>query len=167
MTTDNFYFYLQNRLIQTSQSGGQWYSDTSPFSIPWLCCSAIGPFSVYPWEHQNSDRLGIQVIKIIAALSMEAVLDEWSFLAGILVLVAGHPLLIWFWREGRDVSALPRAASLGRFAAAAAAAFVFNCDRRQPNVTHALVGMWDWRDGTRKKIITFLTLCDWRSSLIS
>jgi hypothetical protein len=34
MTTDNFCFYLQNRLIQTSQAGGQWYSDTSPFSIP-------------------------------------------------------------------------------------------------------------------------------------
>jgi hypothetical protein len=28
------FFYLQNRLIQTSQTGGQWYSDTSPFSIP-------------------------------------------------------------------------------------------------------------------------------------
>ncbi len=26
---------LQNRLIQTSQTGGQWYCDTSPFSIPW------------------------------------------------------------------------------------------------------------------------------------
>jgi hypothetical protein len=25
---------LQNRLIQTSQTGGQQYSDTSPFSIP-------------------------------------------------------------------------------------------------------------------------------------
>jgi hypothetical protein len=25
---------LQYRLIQTSQTGGQWYSDTSPFSIP-------------------------------------------------------------------------------------------------------------------------------------
>ena len=34
MTTDNFCFYLQNSLIQTSQTGGQWYSDTSPFSIP-------------------------------------------------------------------------------------------------------------------------------------
>ncbi len=31
MATDNFCFYLQNRLIQTSQTGGQWYSDTSPF----------------------------------------------------------------------------------------------------------------------------------------
>jgi hypothetical protein len=36
MTTDNFCFYLQNRLIQTSQTGGQWYSDTSPFSISWF-----------------------------------------------------------------------------------------------------------------------------------
>ncbi len=29
-------FDLQNRLIQTSQIGGQWYNDTSPFSIPWM-----------------------------------------------------------------------------------------------------------------------------------
>jgi hypothetical protein len=35
MTTDNLCFYLQNRLIKTGQTGGQWYSDTSPFSIPW------------------------------------------------------------------------------------------------------------------------------------
>jgi len=34
MTTDNFCFYLQNRLIQTSQTGGQWYSDTSPLVFP-------------------------------------------------------------------------------------------------------------------------------------
>ena len=27
---------MQNRLIQTSRTGGQWYSDTSPFGIPWL-----------------------------------------------------------------------------------------------------------------------------------
>jgi len=36
MTIDILRFYLQNGLIQTSQTGGQWYSDTSPFSIPWL-----------------------------------------------------------------------------------------------------------------------------------
>ncbi len=34
-TTDIFCFYFQNRLIQTSQTGGQWYSDPSPFRIPW------------------------------------------------------------------------------------------------------------------------------------
>ncbi len=33
MTTDNFCFYLQNRLIQTRQTGGQQYNDTSPFSF--------------------------------------------------------------------------------------------------------------------------------------
>ncbi len=31
-----FVFYFQNRLIQISQTGGQQYSDTSPFSIPWV-----------------------------------------------------------------------------------------------------------------------------------
>jgi len=36
MTTDNFCFYLENRLLQTSQTGGQWYTDAFPFSIPWL-----------------------------------------------------------------------------------------------------------------------------------
>ncbi len=34
MTTDNFCFYLQNRLFETSQTGGQWYSDIFLFSIP-------------------------------------------------------------------------------------------------------------------------------------
>jgi hypothetical protein len=38
MTTDTFCFYLQNRLFQSSQTGGQWYSDTSPLSIS---CSNI------------------------------------------------------------------------------------------------------------------------------
>ncbi len=42
MTTDSLCFYLQNRLIQTSQTGVQQYSDTSPFSIP--CSSLSGPF---------------------------------------------------------------------------------------------------------------------------
>jgi hypothetical protein len=36
MTTDNFCFYLQNKLMQTSQTGGPSYNDTSPFSIPWI-----------------------------------------------------------------------------------------------------------------------------------
>ncbi len=35
MTTNNFSFYMYNSLNQTSQTGGQQYSDTSPFSIPW------------------------------------------------------------------------------------------------------------------------------------
>jgi len=43
MITDNFCFYLQNRLIQT---GGRWYSDPFPFSIPcsdwWISCLCSG-----------------------------------------------------------------------------------------------------------------------------
>ncbi len=34
MTTVKFCFYLKNRLIQSSQTGGQQYSDTSPSIIP-------------------------------------------------------------------------------------------------------------------------------------
>jgi hypothetical protein len=44
MITYIFCLYLQNRLIQTSQTGGQWYSDTSPFSIPW------SSMSLFRWE---------------------------------------------------------------------------------------------------------------------
>jgi hypothetical protein len=28
--------HLSYSLFQTSQTGGQWYSETSPFSIPWI-----------------------------------------------------------------------------------------------------------------------------------
>ncbi len=41
MTTDNFRFYLQNRLIQTGQIGGQLYNDTSPVSVPWAIAIAM------------------------------------------------------------------------------------------------------------------------------
>jgi hypothetical protein len=50
MTSENICFYLQNRLIQTSQTGGQWYIDTSPFSIPCLDNTAMvvsGTNSIY------------------------------------------------------------------------------------------------------------------------
>jgi hypothetical protein len=47
MTTDNFCFYLHYRLIQTSQTGGQWYSDTSLFSIPWSYYSVPTEIVVY------------------------------------------------------------------------------------------------------------------------
>jgi len=47
MATDNFCSKLPNRLIQTSQTGGQLYSDTSPFSIPF--------FKYYPWKTLKSN----------------------------------------------------------------------------------------------------------------
>ncbi len=48
MMTDIFCFYLQNRLIQTSQTGGQWYSDTSHFSITWT--GHFADFKLEPLE---------------------------------------------------------------------------------------------------------------------
>jgi len=47
MATDNFCFYFQNRLIQTSQTGGQWYSDTSPFSIPCVLLNVFIRLGLY------------------------------------------------------------------------------------------------------------------------
>ncbi len=48
-----FCFYLQNRLIQTSKTGGQQYSDTSPFSIPllYICSTAQGSQGKYSHSH--------------------------------------------------------------------------------------------------------------------
>jgi hypothetical protein len=41
MITDDFCFYLQNRLIQTGQTGCQLYSDTSPLVFPALTLNLI------------------------------------------------------------------------------------------------------------------------------
>ncbi len=60
MTTDNFCFYLQNTQSQTSQTGGQRYSDTSPFSIPCLhykCVIALAlPLAIALASVVNYDR---------------------------------------------------------------------------------------------------------------
>jgi hypothetical protein len=64
MTTDNCCFYLQNRLIQTSQTGGQRYSDTSPISIP---CS-----SLFWWRRKESfvaSTLSNWMIKVFSQTS--------------------------------------------------------------------------------------------------
>ncbi len=42
MTTDNFCFYLQNKLIQTGHTGGQQYSDTSPCNHFYLSLTLVG-----------------------------------------------------------------------------------------------------------------------------
>jgi hypothetical protein len=65
MTTDNCGFYLQNRLIQTSQTGGQWYSDTSHFSIPWPNSQMLG------WAEKGS-----AVANALAYLSVSIGYDE-------------------------------------------------------------------------------------------
>jgi hypothetical protein len=51
MTTDNFCFYLQNRLIQTSQTRGQRYSDTFLFCIP---CFPLLVFPGQGFESRNA-----------------------------------------------------------------------------------------------------------------
>jgi hypothetical protein len=51
MTSDNFCFNLLNRLIQTSQIGGQWYSDLSPFSIP--CGLYYKSFMIVIYNHDS------------------------------------------------------------------------------------------------------------------
>ncbi len=52
MTTDNFCFYLQNRLIQTSHSGCQWYSNTSPLVFPVVAIAVIS-FLMFVKLRQN------------------------------------------------------------------------------------------------------------------
>jgi hypothetical protein len=68
-TTDNFCFYLPNRLIQTRQTGGQRYSDTSPFSIPWLLLNldkvsehGIDAFPVFDEEFFDGDEGEVVVV---------------------------------------------------------------------------------------------------------
>ncbi len=65
MITDNFCFYLQNRLIQTSQTGGQWYSDTSPFRIPCL----------QHWNLLSEGRLSTVDLLELTTLYIENIVD--------------------------------------------------------------------------------------------
>jgi hypothetical protein len=61
MTTENFRFYFQNRRIQISQTGGQWYSDTSPSIIPWL------KFGQSFWRQQKENAASDITDKCIVA----------------------------------------------------------------------------------------------------
>jgi hypothetical protein len=61
MTIDNFGFYLQNILIQNSQTGGQQYSDTSPYSIPWI--NALADFAHPPVMKRRSLKHGHLVVR--------------------------------------------------------------------------------------------------------
>jgi hypothetical protein len=72
MTSDNFCFYLPNKLIQTSQTGGQWYCDTSPFSIP---CSQIYELSWLTLSLSLSLSLCLSLsLSIYLSLSLSIVL---------------------------------------------------------------------------------------------
>jgi hypothetical protein len=76
MTTDNFGFYLKNRLFQTSQTGGQWYSDTSPFSIPLQKCLEVtnalaynGLFTLAKFVKQNRHQQQHATVTTVIALA--------------------------------------------------------------------------------------------------
>ncbi len=87
MRTDNFCFYLQNRLIQTSQTGGQWYSDTSHFSIPWYKeVNHTDPSTSIriPCYVRHNTRIGI----VIAGWPMEVAKGQYTCLI-ILMLRQG------------------------------------------------------------------------------
>jgi hypothetical protein len=68
MTTDNFCFYLQNRLIPTGQTGGQPYSDTSPFSIP---CGNIQKQKYYLNMVINGKVMGAWELKVATILTTQ------------------------------------------------------------------------------------------------
>jgi hypothetical protein len=56
MTIDNFRFYLQNRQIQTGQTGDQLYSVTSLFGVPCLGMFVEHP-SVTEVAQQNVTKI--------------------------------------------------------------------------------------------------------------
>ncbi len=62
MATDSYCFYSQNRLIQTRKTGDQWYSDTSPFSIPWqiLWSLAVCSGCIDIYESWTDQELGLK-----------------------------------------------------------------------------------------------------------
>jgi hypothetical protein len=77
MTTHNFCVYLQKRLIQTGQIGGQWYSDTSPFSIPWHNYLSIMRWKVGPpWENVEMEILNPIRVKILSVFKVTCQLQK-------------------------------------------------------------------------------------------
>jgi hypothetical protein len=77
MTTNIFCFYLLNRLFQTSQKGGQWYSDTSPFSIPWFSISCL--YCQVQFNENFNQKLKIPTIQVTLT-------NDDDFKQGLMVL---------------------------------------------------------------------------------
>jgi hypothetical protein len=62
MTTDNYCFDLKNRLIQTSQTGGQWDSDTSHLVVPGGACR--GKLGIYMMTKEKKKKNDCEPYKI-------------------------------------------------------------------------------------------------------
>jgi hypothetical protein len=87
MTPNNFCFYLQNRLIQTGKIGGQRYTDTPPFSIPWMKSQVISRETI----HLNSwDNLTVYLNKVYDYLfsKLSQILEQRPSLWGFMTLTA-------------------------------------------------------------------------------
>ncbi len=116
MTTDNFCFYLRNRLFQTSQTGYQQYSDTSPFSIPWLnitdtlsqCyiifCNNLRIFEiskcVCPWQAYPAlqNKYSSQVQKFVNYRQKSFLkFGPWSQSYKTFCHKLSAYILLWFW----------------------------------------------------------------------
>jgi hypothetical protein len=83
---------LQNRLIQTSQTGGQWYNDTSPFSIPWprsltarsqkgrtqLKIWPLGPYSFSLHFTNRPNKLGCLLLASLSNVLYCNTLNYWA-----------------------------------------------------------------------------------------
>jgi hypothetical protein len=90
MKTDNFYFYLQNRQ-QTSQAGGQLYSDTSPFSIP--CRNKHSSLFAHSFGNEEKSFIGLVLRRLFPLClgAYEALLADGSGLtmAAVMAVRAG------------------------------------------------------------------------------
>jgi hypothetical protein len=67
MTTDNFCFYLKNRLIRANQTGGQQYSDTSR-DVFWEQKCLPTPLWIWAKNNQNSQHMEIELSEKYATL---------------------------------------------------------------------------------------------------
>ncbi len=75
--TDNFCFYLQNRQIQTSQTGGQWYSDTSRLIFPGILFHSrtkkVSILGFWKWVSLQWKRLQVRTVKGLLNLTLTSV----------------------------------------------------------------------------------------------
>jgi hypothetical protein len=77
VTTNNFCFYFQNRVIQTSQRGGQQYSGTSSFSIP--CPNLEGEIcSWWARKGQRDPTTGLQLFRWRGSAAIACWLRHWN-----------------------------------------------------------------------------------------
>jgi hypothetical protein len=66
MTTDDIHFYLQNRVIQTVQTGGRLESDTSPLVFPEYINNI---YDFKKSDRQNSRQAMLVITKISSVIS--------------------------------------------------------------------------------------------------